>query len=65
MNLEPTIAYIEKYHSDFEWLVRKDRKTDGYFANIYNNNSEITFPAYGPTPLEALQKSLEALEQTN
>ena len=63
MNLGPTIEYIEKYHSDLEWLVRQDRKTDGYFANITNRDCELTFPAYGSTPLEALQKSLDALEK--
>lgn len=71
--LEELVAYIERAHPGWEWLVRSNACGDiatvpntpqvGYFANIVRAHpAPERFPAYGATPLEALSKSLKRLQ---
>lgn len=62
-SLEELIKDIETKYPKWYWLVKLD-KTEGYFANIYNDPVTSIHHCYGPTPFDALRGSLSALEGT-
>jgi hypothetical protein len=54
-SLESIIADIEEALPNRDWLIRRNRLDDSYFANIVASFATITYPTYAPTAALALE----------
>lgn len=68
--LEATMKAVEDEFPSLQWLIRKGTEQEffarpativshGYLANILEEGRERSFPSWGNTPAEALQRSLD------